>query len=305
MLTRGSINPLLHLLPFAWKHWQHAPSATVNGREGDTMKMAHHEVVHLVLALLLVIAASSEVVAFTSYHPKTSSHPPRPLLKSSKLFAARSSSNKRKSWTSKERDAILSRNGEYFELNRMNGDISFGSSSRIQTTLDGADISTVRKWLSADEQIAMSIWDEKLITKLEPKVYRLKLMTLMFVTIQLAPHVDVNMYTDDEKGSFNIESVAFDPNIQILPGVGVSADSLGILIDVVGELYPSKDGKGVDGKIGFVTSGNLPPPMRLLPEPALKGSLSTINRTITNFAVSSFQSGARAKFREFMKEERK
>ena len=276
---------------------------TAYGREGDTMKMAHHEVVHLVLALLLIICSSShEVLAF----PKTSSHPPRrPLLKSSKLFAARSSSNKRKSWTSKERDAILSRNGEYFELNRMNGDISFGSSSRIQTTLDGADISTVRKWLSSDEQIAMSIWDEKLITKLEPKVYRLKLMTLMFVTIQLAPHVDVNMYTDDEKGSFNIESVAFDPNIQILPGVGVSADSLGILIDVVGELYPSKDGKGVDGKIGFVTSGNLPPPMRLLPEQALKGSLSTINRTITNFAVSSFQSGARAKFREFMKEERK
>lgn len=260
--------------------------------------MEHNMVVRLaILALLLAIGSTNhKVLAFTSYHR-------RPLLKSSKLYA-RSSSNKRKSWTSKERNDILSRNGEYFKLNRMNGDISFGSSSRIQTKLDGADMSTVQKWLSNDEQIAMSIWDEKLITKLEPKVYRLKLMTLMFVTIQLAPHVDVNMYTD-EKGSFNIESVAFDPNIQILPGVGVSADSLGILIDVVGELYPSKDGKGVDGKIGFVTSGNLPPPMRLLPEPALKGSLSTINRTITNFAVSSFQSGARAKFREFMKEERK
>ena len=41
-------------------------------------------------------------------------------------------------------------------------------------------------------------------------------MTLMFVTIQLAPHVDVKMWTD-EKGSFNLDSVAFDPNIQILP----------------------------------------------------------------------------------------
>ena len=56
-------------------------------------------------------------------------------------------------------------------------------------------------------------------------------MTLMFVTIQLSPHVDVKMYS--ERGKFNLESVAFDPNIQILPGVGVSADSLGILIDVV------------------------------------------------------------------------
>ena len=129
-------------------------------------------------------------------------------------------------------------------------------------------------------------------------------MTLMFVTIQLAPHVDVKMYTDD-RGHFNLESVAFDPNIQILPGVGVSADSLGILIDVVGELYPSEDGKGVDGKIGFVTSGELPPPMRLLPEPVLKASLSTINRTITNFAINSFQKGAKSKYREFVQSEKR
>ena len=77
-------------------------------------------------------------------------------------------------------------------------------------------------------------------------------------------------------------------------------DQLGIVIDVVGELYPSKDGKGVDGKIGFVTKGELPPPMRLLPEQALKSSLSTINRTITQFAISSFQKGAQAQFREFL-----
>jgi len=171
------------------------------------------------------------------------------------------------------------------------------------TDLDGADEETVRRWLSNDEQIAMSIWDPKLIKEMEPKVYRLKLMTLMFVTIQLSPHVDVKMYTD-EKGTFNLESVAFDPNIQILPGIGVSSESLGIVIEVVGELYPSKNGKGVDGKIGFVTKGELPPPMRILPEQALKGSLATINRTITSFATSSFQKGTRTKFREFLQSEK-
>jgi hypothetical protein len=185
----------------------------------------------------------------------------------------------------------------------MRGKIEFGSSNRINTYLDGSDEVSVRRWLSNDEQIAMSIWDPKLIKVVEPKVYRLKLMTLMFVTIQLAPHVDVKMWTD-EKGSFNLESVAFDPNIQILPGIGVSADSLGISIDVVGELMPSADGKGVDGKIGFVTSGELPPPMRLLPEQVLKSSLSTINKTIANFAISSFQDGAREKFRLFLESER-
>ena len=156
----------------------------------------------------------------------------------------------------------------------------------------------------------MSIWDEKLITEVDPQVYRLKLMTLMFVTIQLAPHVDVRMWTDTTSNNksensnivFKLESVGFDPNIQILPGVGVSADSLGILIDVVGELYPSRDGRAVEGKIGFVTSGELPPPMRLLPEQALKGSLSTINKTITNFAVNSFNEGARNKFAQFLRD---
>ena len=247
----------------------------------------------VVLALLLL--AYNPALAFTPFHAWSSSRIP---VNSVRLFAAQP-----KSWSAQERDSILSRNGEYFKLDRMRGTIEFGSSNRIQTNLDGSDDASVRRWLADDEQIAMSIWDPKLISKLDPKVYRLKLMTLMFVTIQLSPHVDVRMWTD-ERGSFNLESVAFDPNIQILPGVGVSADSLGITIDVVGELYPSKDGRGVDGKIGFVTSGELPPPMRLLPESVLKSSLSTINRTISNFAVSSFQSGAKAKFKQFMQAER-
>ena len=99
----------------------------------------------------------------------------------------------RKPWSERERQTILSRNGEHFKLDRMRGNIEFGSSSRIQTILDGADEAAVKRWLSDDKQIAMSIWDPKLIKEVEPKVYRLKLMTLMFVTIPLSPHVDVRM----------------------------------------------------------------------------------------------------------------
>jgi hypothetical protein len=251
----------------------------------------------LILSALL-IAYHHTAFAFT-FH-STVLRPVRPRPFTSQPRYERPST--RKSWTARERDAILSRDGEFFKLDRMRGKIEFGSSNRILTTLDGSDEASVRRWLADDEQIARSIWDPKLMKEVEPKVYRLKLMSLMFVTIQLAPHVDVKMWTD-EKGSFNLESIAFDPNIQILPGVGISADSLGITIDVVGELMPSADGKGVDGKIGFVTSGELPPPMRLLPEPVLKNSLSTINRTIANFAISSFQGGARSKFQVFMQSE--
>eukprot|EP00956_Cyclotella_meneghiniana_P002703 scaffold3196_cov81-Cyclotella_meneghiniana.AAC.1 len=256
----------------------------------------------LLLILLSILTTFRHAVAFTSYALR---------MPSSSSSVALYAKSRRKSWTEQERNTILNRNGEYFTLDRFSGKIQFGSSTSIRTPLENASITLIEKWLSNDKAIAMSIWDQKLIKEIEPQVYRLKLMTLMFVTIQLSPHVDMRMWTEDTNSNkpggskvvFKLESVAFDPNIQILPGVGVNADSLGILIDVVGELYPSNDGKSVEGKIGFVTSGELPPPMRLLPEQALKSSLSTINKTITNFAVKSFQEGTKTKFAQFLREE--
>lgn len=257
----------------------------------------------LLFVLAALVASHQCAGAFSTYRSRH-----LPLQSSSSALLAKSVL--RKTWSTRERNSILDRNGEYFTLDRFSGKVQFGSSSTIRTPLENASTPLIEKWLSNDKAIAMSIWDEKLITEVEPQVYRLKLMTLMFVTIQLAPHVDVRMWTDNSNTGesntivFKLESVGFDPNIQILPGVGVNANSLGILIDVVGELYPSKDGRAVEGKIGFVTSGELPPPMRLLPEQALRGSLSTINRTITNFAVKSFKDGARRKFSDFLLEDK-
>jgi hypothetical protein len=260
-----------------------------------------HQLSRLLFSIVALIICQ-HVCAFTSHAPR---------LPSSSSLVLHAKSTRSRAWTTRERNSILDRKGEYFTLDRFSGKIQFGSSSSIRTPLDDASMPYIEKWLSNDKAIALSIWDEKLIKEVEPKIYRLKLMTLMFVTIQLSPHVDVRMWTDVDNNNvsggskivFKLESVGFDPNIQILPGVGVSADSLGILIDVVGELYPSRDGKAVEGKIGFVTSGELPPPMRLLPEQALKGSLSTINKTITNFAVKSFKDGTRRKFAQFLREE--
>lgn len=254
----------------------------------------------MAVAILVLLLASYDVTAFTNNSLLTSGKVRGVITSRRSSTSIHAKTRQRQPWTERERQTILGRDGEHFQLDRMRGNIEFGSCSRIRTNLDRADEATVKRWLSDDKQIAMSIWDPKLIKEVEPKVYRLKLMTLMFVTIQLAPHVDVRMYEEGQGSVFKLESIAFDPNIQILPGIGVSADQLGIIIDVVGELYPSKDGRGVDGKIGFVTKGELPPPMRLLPEQALKSSLSTINRTITQFAISSFQKGAQAQFREFL-----
>jgi hypothetical protein len=79
----------------------------------------------------------------------------------------------------------------------------------------------------------------------------------------------------------------------------VTAESLGIVIEVVGELIPSKDGDGVTGKISFATSGDLPPPLLLLPDQVLKMASDTINDSVAQFAIQSFQSGAIAQYTKF------
>eukprot|EP00980_Cylindrotheca_fusiformis_P015192 scaffold4204_cov140-Cylindrotheca_fusiformis.AAC.11 len=203
------------------------------------------------------------------------------------------------------RNELLARNGPFFKLNRMQGQVELGSSAKLVTRLDNSEnLDAISEFLSDGQGLAMSIWDEKLMKDLGNSIYRLQTMKLQFVTIQLAPRVDMKMWTELEASNknlplFSLQSVDFDPNIQLLPGVGVPASSLGIHIEVEGELRPTADGKGVEGKISFATSGILPPPMRLLPEGALKMASDTINETIVKFAIQSFESGARKKYTEF------
>lgn len=72
----------------------------------------------------------------------------------------------------------------------------------------------------------------------------------------------------------------------------VNSERLGIEIFVIGELRVSEDGKGLVGRFGFQTNGKLPAPARLLPEAALRGASTLLNRQIANFAISSFNKNA-------------
>ena len=83
------------------------------------------------------------------------------------------------------------------------------------------------------------------------------------MTRKLTPHVNTAIWFDSEASSssspssttvyvFKLQSIDFDPNIQLFPGLpGITPESLGINIDVVGELRPSPDGRSVSGVIGF------------------------------------------------------
>jgi len=219
--------------------------------------------------------------------------------------------------TQSRRDTILNREGEHFSLDRFGGKVEFGSTADLVTPLRSSgvepSIDSVSEWLSDAKRVAGGLWDESLLTDLGECTYRLGLMPLQFVTIQLAPTVDVKMWTDSDDSAsasasaspvavaptFRLHSIGFDPNVQILPGIGLDASSLGITIEVCGELRPTPDGKGVTGKIGFQSSGELPPPMRILPESVLKAAGATISSTVREFAVANFRSGAVKQYRAF------
>jgi Protein of unknown function (DUF1997) len=215
------------------------------------------------------------------------------------------------------RRVLLSRSGPHFQLNRFSGQIEFGATAQLTTKLSDATTEVVNTWLKDERGMAMSIWDEKLTTDLGNHVYRLQIMTLQFVTLQLSPSVDVRMKTvmmmmdDNQKQQqqqpaqpvFTLDSVNFDPNIEFLPGMKISAESLGIVIEVAGEMRALPNGQGVSGQIAFQTSGSLPPPMRILPDAVLKAASDSINETVANFAIASFQRGAREQFRAFVQKQ--
>ena len=260
------------------------------------------------MQLVAIVAAWSSLLVvvhgFTLNSPIRYNQHPSITSTSTSLHAAANGDNKRGTYDVRRRKELLSRNGPFFKLDRFSGKVEFGSSAKLVTKLDGKpNPDGIKEWLSDGQGLALSIWDEDLMKELGDSVYRLQIMKLQFVTIQLAPRVDVKMWTqtDDANGNpvFSLQSIDFDPNIQVLPGIGVPASALGVEIDVAGELRPTKDGTGVTGSVSFATKGLLPPPMRLLPEAALKGASDTINDSIVKLAVQSFQKGAIAKYRQY------
>uniref|UniRef100_A0A7S1FQZ3 START domain-containing protein n=1 Tax=Corethron hystrix TaxID=216773 RepID=A0A7S1FQZ3_9STRA len=248
------------------------------------------------LLAIFALAICTDASRSVSY---ASSRPRHRLPTSTACFAAGTPSRPLSPEDQRIRAKILNRRGDHFDLNPFAGKIEFGATSVLRTRLDGADAPSVAAWLRDPAAVAGSIWDDKTLLD-GADLWRLNVMRLQFVSLALAPTVDVRMYTEErERGpAFVVQSRGFDPNVEIL-GMGVDAASLGIEIRVCGELRAAGDGSGLEGRIGFMTSGLLPPPMRLLPPPALKAASGVINGQIMNFAKRSFEKGARAEYEKF------
>ena len=209
------------------------------------------------------------------------------------------------------RKELLKREGTHFQLDKTSGMIEFGAAANLVTTLESNtnenNDSLIEEWLLDGRGLALSIWEENLITELPNSVYRLKTMPLQFVTLNIQPSVDMLMWTQQSGKNkagrllppiFKLQSQNFD--VQINTGLGkLTAEELGIFVEVVGDLRPTSDNTGVTGKICFQTRGELPPPLRLVPDQILKVAADTINETITKFAIASFQKGALQQYNQY------
>jgi len=249
---------------------------------------------------------------------RTTSTTYRERRTSARLNASSSSSIQQTSEQKSRRKELLKRDGPYFKLDRFTGDIEFGAATNLVTDFSkqnpNADKSSIEEWLSDSDGrgLALSIWDESLLEELGNGVYRIQTMPLQFVTLQLQPQVDLQMWTqppgENRAGRqlppiFKLQSIGFETNLRLLPGLGItSSESLGIVVEVAGDLRPTTDGTGVTGTISFQTKGILPPPLRILPESVLQLAADTINNTVIQFAVASFEKGAIEKYSEFMKQ---
>jgi hypothetical protein len=285
------------------------------------LSRVHHHFLVLCLAILQGSDAFAPSLVAQHQHLRLN----RPIILSS-LHATYSLSVQQTPEQKARRKELLNREGNHFQLERFSGSVEFGAALNLVTQLepahdndnnnqdleesDNATKNLIEQWLTeADGRgLALSIWEEDLLTILGNGVYRLQTMPLQFVTLQLQPSVDVQMWTQPPGKNragrilppiFKMQSIAFEPNLQILPGMMVTADSLGLIVEVVGDLRPTPDGTAVTGKICFQTKGILPPPLRLVPESALKLAADTINDTVAQFAIASFQKGARQKYMEY------
>ena len=93
---------------------------------------------------------------------------------------------------------FLNRNGSHFKLNRFSGKVEFGSTANLVTNFKKGDSESISDWLSDERRVALSIWDEKLMTDLGQSTYRLQLMSLQFVSNRLSPSVDSRMWIENK-----------------------------------------------------------------------------------------------------------
>jgi len=217
--------------------------------------------------------------------------------------------------------SVSKTNKNYSSFDRFSGDVQFGHVEKVNIELPASpSADSISSWLKQEDRIAYAIWDKDRLTTLsaEEKLYKLRLITLQFLTFELQPDVDVLMWSEYDENDdtsevvFYFESVGFEPNFNY----GLTSSSrktkntkgqslpMQMKIDVAGEMRVSSDGKGLEGTFGFTTTGKLPAPLRVTPRSALYAAGSAISNKIADFAIQSFNEGTKREFADYLQEQK-
>ena len=128
------------------------------------------------------------------------------------------------------------------------------------------EVIPIEHYLRQPQRLVQAITDPSRIQYLAPSHFRLQLLPLQFMMLRLEPTVDLQVWSQAE-GTLHLRSL--DCQIR---GTQFLPPSFGL--ELAGTLSPHRQGSTTElrGQADLKVQVNVPPPLKLLPEPVLEKS---------------------------------
>jgi hypothetical protein len=156
---------------------------------------------------------------------------------------------------------------------------------------------SIEHYLRQPQRLVQAITDPSRIQQLAPSHFRLQLRPLQFMMLRLEPIVDLQVWTQAE-GTLHLRSL--DCQIR-----GAEFLPQSFALELAGILSPHRQGRTTElrGKADLKVRVDVPPPLKLLPDPVLEqsgraflnGILLTIKYRLERQLVQDYQRWVKAK----------
>ena len=124
----------------------------------------------------------------------------------------------------------------------------------------------IEHYLRQPQRLVQAITDPSRIEQLAPAHFRLQLRPLQFMMLQLQPQVDLKVWTQGE-GTLHLQSLSCEIR-------GAEYLQRSFSLDLAGKLWPHRlsNVTQLQGRADLRVKVDVPPPLKLLPEPVLQKS---------------------------------
>ncbi|MDJ0708216.1 MAG: DUF1997 domain-containing protein [Leptolyngbyaceae cyanobacterium MO_188.B28] len=122
----------------------------------------------------------------------------------------------------------------------------------------------IEQYLHQPQRVIQAITDPKQIEQIAPSLFRLQLRPLQFMMLKIQPIVDLKVWTQAD-GTLHLQSLACDLR-------GAESLQKSFTLKLEGKLSPHQAGTTTElrGKADLEVQVEVPSPLRLMPEAALK-----------------------------------